>query len=131
MNLGIEMVPKARCEWKEKTQALLLAGTVPPALPLQHAAHPVNILSSAPSLCLPSPLPAEGSQELGPRAAVSMGDEPTGHGQGKGSLPAAPWSPTLSPKPSFPSSILHLLLMVASSRPQEKPWSGEQMPSSG
>lgn len=45
----------------------------PPSFPLQHAAHLMNILSSAPSMCLPFPLPAERSQELGPQGSCAQG----------------------------------------------------------
>lgn len=36
-----------------------------PLFPLQHATQTVNVLSSAPNLGLPSPLPEKMSEELG------------------------------------------------------------------
>lgn len=65
------------------------------------------------SLALPSACPPcslqRGVRSWGPRAAVSTNEGPTEQGQGKGTFLDHLVPSSLSPKTSFPPSLLHLL----------------------
>lgn len=93
-------IPKTGCEWKEEPRAHLLAGIMPPP---SFLCNMLPTPCSAPSLFLPSPLPAERSWV--PRAAASMGACSTRAGVGKGDPPCCSLVPHLCLQ-SFP--FLHL-----------------------